>query len=91
MLRELDDSAQSTLNSMVFFNNVDIVTSLAGDEDFLDALFEKLDCPGRGGAREEGRRERRRGKAALVLNGLWLPLRARAQMPSRATCSMSSC
>eukprot|EP00127_Corallochytrium_limacisporum_P006298 Clim_evm9s225 gene=Clim_evmTU9s225 len=40
--RILDEATFSTLNSLIFFNNVDIINQLQGDEEFLSKLFERL-------------------------------------------------
>ena len=48
--RALDDSTFATLNQLQFFNNVQIISSLTNDADFLPALEAKLsatDRPGR--------------------------------------------
>ncbi|CEO95978.1 unnamed protein product (mitochondrion) [Plasmodiophora brassicae] len=42
MLRHLDDALSTTLSSMLFFNVVNIMTSLSQDSSFLDRLFAKL-------------------------------------------------
>eukprot|EP00002_Diphylleia_rotans_P037304 TRINITY_DN8324_c0_g1_i1.p1 TRINITY_DN8324_c0_g1~~TRINITY_DN8324_c0_g1_i1.p1 ORF type:complete len:423 (-),score=88.53 TRINITY_DN8324_c0_g1_i1:946-2214(-) len=40
--RYLDDGTFGTLNSLLYFNNVEIVTTLSTDSSFLSRLFEKL-------------------------------------------------
>mmetsp|Transcript_8812 Transcript_8812/g.14470 ORF Transcript_8812/g.14470 Transcript_8812/m.14470 type:complete len:883 (+) Transcript_8812:92-2740(+) len=40
--RSLDDATFATLNSLIFFNNVEILTHLHADEQFLAELFRRL-------------------------------------------------
>lgn len=40
--RSLDDATYATLSSLVLFNNVEVVTQLAQDPDFLARLFQEL-------------------------------------------------
>jgi protein phosphatase-4 regulatory subunit 3 len=43
--RALDDAAFSTLNSIMFFNNIEIVNHLQSDREFLQTLFAKIRLP----------------------------------------------
>jgi len=43
--RALDDAAFSTLNSIMFFNNMEIVNHLQLDREFLQTLFSKIRQP----------------------------------------------
>jgi len=40
--RTLDDSTFATINSFIFFNNIDIVTCIQKDTRFLTKLFERI-------------------------------------------------
>jgi hypothetical protein len=40
--RSLDDSTYGTLSSLTLFNNVEVVSALAGDPHFLQQLFQAL-------------------------------------------------
>lgn len=42
LLRYLDDATMNTLNSMIFFNNVHIITRLTEKVDFMKEFFAKL-------------------------------------------------
>ncbi|KAL8968517.1 MAG: hypothetical protein Q9183_002426 [Haloplaca sp. 2 TL-2023] len=45
LARILDDPTFSVLNSLIFFNQVDIVSHLQGNTDFLEELFGIIDDP----------------------------------------------
>lgn len=40
--RALDDATYSTLNSLIFFNNVDIVSQIQSDTRFLSEVFRRI-------------------------------------------------
>ncbi|KAF7721217.1 Platinum sensitivity protein [Apophysomyces ossiformis] len=42
LTNSLDDALTSTLHSLIFFNHLDIVSSISHDEDFLAELFDVL-------------------------------------------------
>ena len=46
LARILDDPTFGVLNSLIFFNQVDIVTHLQANSDFLKELFSLIDDPG---------------------------------------------
>lgn len=42
LLRHIEESTSASLGSMLFINNVHIISKLAVDENFLDSLFSTL-------------------------------------------------
>ncbi|KAI4286484.1 MAG: hypothetical protein L6R35_004265 [Caloplaca aegaea] len=61
LARILDDPTFSVLNSLIFFNQVDIVSHLQGNTDFLEKLFYIIDDPG-------ARHSRQKDAVAFIQN-----------------------
>lgn len=76
LARILDDPTFGVLNSLIFFNQVDIVTHLQKDGNFLKELFRIIDSPGT---------ELRKRKDAVCFIQQCCAIAKNLQAPARAT------